>query len=472
MYEEVCLLCGKPVNVDGRAYCSDECESLDTTSRSDSATSSAFTSPYLHSMNGTGILPDVPALVPSALGRSVNGRSALMHAKNRLSISSSSNSSVTWDTFTDDDEDPSNFGLHSSNGDDDFHHAEMLSADVGSSKSPGPMGQLSYVRRPSSTNNRSTIPLLHRRTSSISSPSNADDSAAQSAFAPTFSAEDDYSDVPSASISSSSSARSQGRRLRKSAGGDWEKDPETITAKSKRNRASLPAYFSLLTSAASPTSVRTQRLPSSIQTLTAISRSLQSSPPTPRVANPILDPTIAYAQHTRALAVEAAPRGRGRQRDPNARSPSCAHRSPGRSPACHVRHTRVEAQMRARLDSVEKVADWVSNSPVVGAQVRGRTLTRRNSSPPPKPRHEMLLADAMLDPDVGGQLDHLREALARSLHVRVEEERVEHGDDRRGRRRAEELDNIPQGVDRSAPGYGSGRSGLRARERGRPFPMR
>ncbi|KAI0934655.1 hypothetical protein AcV5_006426 [Taiwanofungus camphoratus] len=499
MYEEVCLLCGKPVNADGRAYCSDECESLDATSPSISTSSSAYPSPYLHSMNGPGNLADVPALVPSALGRSLNASPYKTH-KNRLSVSSSSTSDFAWSTFTDDEDDDSvSPGLLSGGGEDELiHKSDLFNADVGNAKLSGSLGHilnrptgsgLSYARRPSSTNNRSTIPLLHRRTSSIamSSPPATGSGFPQSAPAPNSPAEDDFSDAPSASISSVSSAHSYGaherRRTRKSRAsegnqsGEQDKEADTVTSKSGRNRASLPAYFSLLTSSTSPSSTRTQRFPSSLQTLTALTRSFQSSPPTPRVANPILDSTTTYA---RPSGVEATPRGR--KRDPDARSTS-SRRSAARSPPRQLtrdmvaaqgpspphRNAHIGPQARARIDSVEKVFDWVSNSPVVGTQVRGRTLTRRNSSPPPKPSLDTLLGRRESD----DQFDVVREALARSLHIHHYvpdngyESRVLR-DGTRGRRRANEIDEPPMGVDnREAPGFGNGRSGLRARERGR-----
>ncbi|KAH9950265.1 hypothetical protein B0H21DRAFT_564151 [Amylocystis lapponica] len=497
MYEDVCLCCGRPLSPDGRAYCSDECESIDATSPSISTTSSTYPSPFLPSANGAN-LADIPALVPSALGRSLNAAAYRGH-QNRLSISSSSNSSAAWSAYADEEDEGASLALLAAAGEDECgYNPDLLGPDVGSSKSSGSYGPLltshrnpglSYARRPSSTNNRSTIPLLHRRTSSVSDPPKSSGGTSGSAPAPFY--EDDASDVPSASISSASSAQSHGRvlrRSRKSVGDavspEDENNAETVSAKTKRNRASLPAYFSLLTSSTSPSASRTQRFPSSLRTLTSLSRSLQSSPPTPRIANPILDPITAYAHaqtHARSSGVEATPRGRGRKREPNARSPSSNHRSPYRSPPRQparaaptspppraYMHAHVGPQARARLDSVEKVFDWVSHSPVVNMQARGRTLTRRNSSPPAKPRFEMLLADA--DLDAGSEV--VQEALVDSLRDAT----LDGGDDRerrRGRRRANELDGVRRSPEhRAAPGFGNGRSGLRARERERGWPMR
>lgn len=454
-----------------------------------STTSSAYASPYLHSHTGPGSLADVPALVSSAIGQSLT---AGQTHKNRLSISSSSASSTVWSAFTDEeeDEDLSNAKL-SIGAEDEYSHSRepfdgsKTSGSFGQNSQPRGSG-LSYARRPSGTNNRSTIPTLNRRTSSMSSPSGGAGSPRSTPVSyNTF--EEDYSDVSLAFLSPVSS-RPSPRHGRKSSDAcshsSNERDADTtISSKPKRNRASLPAYFSLLTtSISSPSSHRTQRVPSSLQTLTAISRSFQSSPPTPRVANPIIDPVTAFSQgHSRPQAVEATPRGRGRQRDPNARSTSSrrsAARSPprqiarppvsGTSPPCAHHQVHVGAQSRARLDSIEKVTDWVSSSPVV--QSRGRTLTRRNSSPPTKPRLDDMIAIADLDDD----LDAVREVLARSLHlhreVPGEDEYSVYGgrDTTRGRRRANELDKPPRGVENlAAPGFGNGRSGLRARERER-----
>ncbi|PCH37767.1 hypothetical protein WOLCODRAFT_135839 [Wolfiporia cocos MD-104 SS10] len=481
MYEEVCLQCGRPVLVDGRAYCSDECESLDATSPSISTTSSAVASPYLHSNSGPGTLADVPALVSSALGRPL----AAHH--NRLSISSSSTSSAAWSSLTDDEED-----VEIANPVPDDEYGYNLGAE-GGSKSATSLGHfayhargagLSYARRPSSTNNRSTIPTLARGTSSPSGVGSP-----LSGPAP-YIQEDDFSDVPStSSVSSahSSALRTRFRHARKSSDAlsyASSEDPDnTLTSKSKRNRASLPAYFSLLTSSTSSSSTtRTQRLPSSLNAFTAVTRSLHSSPPTPRVANPIINPITAYSQaHARPQAVEATPRGRGRKRDPEARSTS-SRRSPSPSPPrqsrpcplvspppCAHHHVHVGAQARARLDSIEKVTDWVSSSPVM--QSRGRTLTRRNSSPPAKPRFEAIMGGVTGDDD----LDAVREVLARSLHLgraTAAHDGRRRRDSTRGRRRADELDEPPYGADgQLAPGYGSGRSGLRARERERGRAM-
>ena len=110
--------------------------------------------------------------------------------------------------------------------------------------------------------------------------------------------------------------------------------------------------------------------------------------------------------------------------------------------------------------------DWVSSSPVLGG--RGRAVSRRNSSPPPQPRFGGMLGS-------GGAFATMANLYCRSLqHAVVEDEEDvvfnEKCEDSgfRGRRRAEELDEAPKGVDNlDAPGYGNGRSGLKSRERQR-----
>ncbi|KAI0672730.1 hypothetical protein C8Q78DRAFT_970014 [Trametes maxima] len=492
MYEEVCLVCGRPDLKNGKAYCSDECEGFDVTSPSLSAASSAHPSPFLNAnANQPANLLDVPALLPSALGHSLHPA----HKSHRVrhSESSSSNSSVSWSALEDDyDDEVVNPALYSAGTDDEFIHPDYLSPEAGSSKPSSsfgniyrtPSSSLAYVRRPSTTNNRSLVPTLHHRNSSASTPS----SNGMSRSVPYYSTEDDSSDIPSAPPSATS-ARSGRRSSRKSTDSipqfadesEREKD-DTLTGKNRRNRASLPAYFSLLTST-SPAVSRSQKSLSSLQTLSLLSRSLQSSssPPTPRLAKPVVDTTTAFAtpQQSRSfkphgVTADAAPRGRSRQRDLDGRS-SSSRRSSSRSPGTRA-HAHHSAHARARLDSLEKVADWVAHSPVVAASVRmarqqvqhhqHHPHERRNSSPPPLPKFEKLhhARDSGVDFDTG----YINSAVEEEFDEEDEcDEPREERDSRRGRRRPNELDVVPSGVDRNAPGFGNGRSGLLARERTR-----
>ncbi len=470
--------------LNSQVYCSDECESLDaSTSPSLSAASSAYPSPYINpSLNAPPNLANVPPLVSSALGVS-----SPMHKGHRkhMSLSSSSNSSVSWSALSDDDADadPQIEG--------DLRHNVDLLGNPASFRSTlshllKPNSALSYARRPSATNNHSTIPLLHRRTSSTSATPATVPSPPQH---PThfLHPEDEVSDTPSVSLSSSSSLRSRGDLFHPTTleAIAHEADPSdhnqrTLSPKPKRNRVSLPAYFSLLQNApgSPPSSFHSKRSPSSIQTLTAVSRSLHSSPSTPWSAQPVVDVTHTHVESiSKSVGVETTPRSRGRKRDPDRRSASSrrsTHRSPPRplpssdrelpSSPCSHKDT-IGASVRARLDSLEKVMDWVSSSPVVGG--RGRA-TRRNSSPPSQPRYGAMLGS-------GGAFATMAGLYCRSLqHAVVDDEDDVAFNEKcedsefRGRRRVEELDEAPKGIDNfEAPGYGNGRSGLKSRERPR-----
>ncbi|TFY61898.1 hypothetical protein EVJ58_g4222 [Rhodofomes roseus] len=242
MYEEVCLLCGRPVTVDGRAYCSDECESLDTTSPSISTSSSAYASPYLRSNNGPSSLVDVPALVSSAIGRSLHPGTASKH-KSRHSISSSSTSSAIWSVSTEEEDE-----LASAGPDEELLGSAVYGAEGAKSADPllypyPPRGQgLSYARRPSGTNQRSTIPTLNRHASATSSPFAGSTGSPRSAPPPYSPTEEEFPDVPQTSTSTRSAGLlGRPRRNRNSFASDpsseQEADPETITSKPKRNRA-------------------------------------------------------------------------------------------------------------------------------------------------------------------------------------------------------------------------------------------
>ncbi|KAK7693815.1 hypothetical protein QCA50_003387 [Cerrena zonata] len=473
MFEEalVCMTCGRPV--DGQVYCSDECESLDSTSLSASASSSAQPSPYLPpSFNGQ----DVPPLMPSALGYPSLAKG---HHRAHNSISSSSASSVGWSALSDeeDDQHPRIAGEGDMNDNGSIR-------STSSSHLLKPRSGLFYARRPSATNHRSTVPILHRRTSSTSNnllPTSVSFKSHQSGSLADYSAEEDFSDVPSGSISSSiaSSVRSRKDTMRPSSMVESldQQQPnfsleQNAALKRKRDRTSLPAYFSLLqitsTPGSPPTkqSARSPRSPASLQTLNAISRSLHSTPTTPRIANPLVDLTSATGEPSRPAPLEATPRGRSRRRDPEGRS-SSTRRSLQRSPPRHLAHVptacphhyAMGAQARARLNSVEKVADWVASSPVVHMPI---PTARRNSSPPPKPKWEYV-----------GDNGDAKALYSDSLQCAVvddddEEFSVPSIAETRGRRRVGELDRAPLAVGLGdilgGPGYGNGRSGLKRRE--------
>lgn len=475
-----------------QVYCSQECESLDAaspsitslTSPSLSAVSSAYPSPYLASTHGVG---DVPALVPSVLGHRAHH-----------SISSSSNSSTGWSALTEEELEASvAITLNTADATEMMH---VLGEGAKSPQHLHPHGNgLSFMRRPSTTNHRSTVPMLLRQGSGMTSTTTASSSSGASRGMPsplyTSVVTDDRDDTSSLCLSDSTPSDIDAHQhISVSAG-------LSSSMKKKRNRASLPAYFSLLqgrdasatstaanTATNSPTSPRHWRTPSALQ---QISRSLHASPTTPKVA--YATATFTHAGLSGVPATESTPatyslarderergRGRPRTRDPEVRSAS-SRREIARSPVRHDRAYQLHddkendrrglsAAQRARIDSVEKVAEWVSSSPVMrgyAAQPQQHLpMERRNSSPRrnemketrERVRHEFVEAltrglrgCAVADDDE----ESLSEEVNEKLSI-AERER-----DVRGRRRAHELD-LP--LSEAAPGLGSGRSGLKARE--------
>ncbi|KAF9246440.1 hypothetical protein BU15DRAFT_85201 [Melanogaster broomeanus] len=394
MFEEICLTCSKHLSDDSRAYCSDDCESRDAcNSPSISSASSALSSPYLDYTTGG----EVPALVSSALGTALSS----FQKRDRYSTSSSSTSSVSWSVFTDAEDDELAAGI-----DDDFvYEGDSVEAGIDASiRSLGShhsskLSSLMYARRPSATNHRSLIPLLHRRTSSGSSFGRV----------PAFNEDD---------VDFAHQAPPQSYHEQACSGREREKDKSTITSKSKksRNRASLPAYFSLL-QIGSPQ--QSPPLPSSGNT---VNLSSQPSPPTPTLAS------LLVASSPRS-GLEATPRGRRPE-------PESLRRSPSRS-GSRMRHNTVVLRPCGRQDSrssVGQVFGWTC-APLP----RGRPAVRRNSSPLPK----MLVSmDEFEDPGL---------IIGPASHV----------DGRRGRYRTQELTGDGSG----APGFGNGRSGLRERKR-------
>jgi len=269
---------------------------------------------------------------------------------------------------------------------------------------PSKFSGLSYARQPSSTNNRSTIPLLHRRTSSTSS----------SGFGQV--AEDD----------------TDSRSFHDEKFTEQERDAHnlTLTSKKSHNRASLPAYFSLL----QVSSPQRSSPPLSTSSGNTAGLSARNSPPTPKLASLL---AVSGIRPT----VEATFRGRRRQPDLSHTGRSSSRsRSHSRS---RTRQQTLVPRPRERQDSrssVEQVFDWTC-APLP----RGRPTVRRNSSPLPK---------------IVSSLQQFEDTsfVTNSIETR----------ERRGRFKREEL----RGPDsRDAPGYGNGRSGLRERERLRAGPI-
>jgi hypothetical protein len=369
---------------------------------------------------------EVPALIPSALGSALGN----YQARDRYSISSSSTSSVSWSALTDDEEDIS-VGVEDENN--MFHGNTDAQSSIyeGSSKSSSFLhvaksvgsSHLSYARRPSTTNHHSTIPSLHRRTSSGSS----------SGFIPGMprsppSTEDDNHSAVSSEFLGDHDLDLSDK--------DREQEASTVSQKSKRsrNRASLPAHFSLLQMSSphrsSPISV---------------SAGSRASPPTPKLA--FATGTMTRASKVKIFksasgapaALDATPRGRQREAG-TSRSRSKQSRSRSRSrnvPRPAVSNLlQPESPLRSRMDSrssVEKVFDWsMAHVP------RGRTATRRNSSPLPK----MMLSKLDFD-------EHTCVRSGSESHTRTRT---------RGRMAVDELEG--GGFSAEAPGFGIGRSGL------------
>ncbi|KAG7448047.1 uncharacterized protein BT62DRAFT_750349 [Guyanagaster necrorhizus] len=431
MFEERCLTCGSHLQDDGRAYCSDECQTLDSASPSISSTSSAYSSPSL----GYAVGGDVPALIPSMLGTALRN-----FQQDRHSVSSSSASSTAWSVVTDDDDDDPILGTGSdpdSAGESIYETTSKCSTSH--SLFPKP---LAYARRPSGTNTRSTVPHLHSRTGSLSAhvrglpsatshPHTAqdEDTLGDSGF-PSRELEDYIEQM----IPQSAPERQHNQFAH-------EQDHSTTITKTKRsrNRTSLPAYFSLLQMNGAqnpfPISQTSKRASPSISNSSG-QTVVKPSPPTPKVSL--------------GLPPFVPPRGRRRDVGASQRksrsddSFSCSSRSTSDSrhdPSLALsppRETRFVP--RPRLDSRGNT-DSVFDCSSVPDPRRGRTAVRRNSSPPPKMTAPMFVFEGR---------ERYRDNTARP-HTR-------------GRARVEELDGV--GGSEDAPGLGYGRSGLVDRERG------
>lgn len=310
---------------------------------------------------------------------------------------------------------------------------------------------LSYARRPSGTNNRTTVPHLHRRTSSGSSSGHVPEGARSAPLHSHSSTEDDelYSDFGFSSRDEDDHNEPDHAPSKQDREKFYHNNKATITnAKRKSNRASLPAYFSLL-QMGSPSQPRSSPISSSSgNTVTRV------SPPTPRLTFAVGGNLPHPSTAPPTPSVHATPRGRRRVPGDSRSSRRSGHsESHSRSP-----HRRAPAPAAAALlpravmasatetrqgnkGSVEQIFDWLSIPP----PVRGRPAVRRNSSPPPK----MMLS-----------------AIALDTHNRTFGDESESGSRARtrGRFRAEDLHGPVGGVP-EAPGYGYGRSGLLDREK-------
>ncbi|KIM48783.1 hypothetical protein M413DRAFT_21105 [Hebeloma cylindrosporum] len=434
MFEEICLVCGKQLKDDGRAYCSDDCQHLDLSSPSISSSSSALSSPNM----GYAVGGDVPALMPSALG------SALRKYVSRSGrhVSSSSTSSTSW-SITTDEEDEGISNRYRIN-DFPFHDpSDPLFSDANSKPSSYVYSvnsaALSYARRPSGTNNPPTTPHSHRRLPSGSSSLHVRGIPRSAPILSHADDEEGYSDLGS----SGDALDTDDADLHSEQ--DWEvgvpvKPKYILPSKANRarNRASLPACFSLLKISSPKKDFKPSPVSSSNNTIA------RASPPTPKVPSGNGLSRILIAPSAPLTSVHTTPR-RGRE---SAKSRS-SRRSGRSSPS--------GSRSQSRRAPVDSGANYVNEEVNLGywpiASIparRGREALRRNSSPSPK----MLMG--------------VDQGLSFAPRRRTQEGRSQSGGDSlhrtRGRARVEDLGG--PGLSSDAPGYGNGRSGLMDRERG------
>ncbi|KAI0280520.1 hypothetical protein BGY98DRAFT_322102 [Russula aff. rugulosa BPL654] len=269
--EDCCLQCGKPMRGDNRIYCSDACQALDDSSPSLSTASSAWPSPNLPPMSAASTQE------PTSLS---------------LGMSLSSAKSAyppAYPMWYDEEDDPDMLSVHAT------EDPRLRSHDAA----------LSYARRPSSTNTHSTIPLLHRHSSSSTTHSSTGQS--------TNSAEED-SDISGPTSSSHLHHHrhsSYGTPLPPPAPSMTSDTPEATVTSRKRNRASLPAYFSLLTLGAPHAKSSLPMSPPRSSVDTARGR---PSPTNPRLARPALDSTHAVAGASPCSVPLTSPNMEGRSR--------------------------------------------------------------------------------------------------------------------------------------------------------------
>lgn len=380
---------------------------------------------------------EVPALVPSALGSALSNFQS--RNRNRHSVSSSSASSVSWSALTDEEDNLSvgvedEYSNHPGGSDaqSSIYEGSSKASSIHHSIKSSASSALSYARRPSATNHRSTVPLLHRRTSSGSSSGLL--GIPRSAPSLHLTDDDHYSGAGSDFRGEHDTYVSERER---------DQEQSTISSKPKRsrNRASLPAYFSLL-QMSSP-----QRSPP----ISASVTSSHASPPTPKLAlaagHMISTSKVKTLMSVPGVpsTVEATPRGRRRDTETSrsSRRSESRSRSRSRKPSQLFRpNLQPELLPRGRMDSrssVEKIFDWT----LMPGAPRGRAAVRRNSSPLPK----MLLSNTDFDKNSSVMAGSESRTRTRT----------------RGRMAVDELEGM--GFATEAPGYGIGRSGLLSRER-------
>lgn len=405
-----------------QAYCSDDCQTSDI-SPSISSSSSTRSSPNITCAYGD----EVPALVPSALGSALKS----YMASNHYSLSSSSASSASWSLHTDDEDDEAihHFGSRSSDVLDGIYDSSSKSVSSG----------LSYARRPSGTNNSSTVSHPHRRMcsdSSLRSVQSIPRSVPIYAHSPSDEDENYFGigSLPEPVVDADDSDLLEQ---------DWyrvkPKYQGNKTSKRRNNRASLPACFSLLQMTSSKDMESSPVSSSSGNTIA------RPSPPTPR---PTFRNTLTQAQFP--PTVYSTPRERRREAvnslgtRQSVNSSAFGSQSGTKLIVLEGSPRVVERPCTDLKGSTEKLVDWPSLSRFPH---RGRATLRRNSSPLPK------MHVGVEDP-----------ALVTAVKDRQEGSRSRSRARTRGRVRVEDLGRDAHSTD--APGFGYGRSGLLDRERG------
>ncbi|KAA1469180.1 hypothetical protein DENSPDRAFT_878718 [Dentipellis sp. KUC8613] len=314
--EDCCLHCGKPGLADGRIYCSDDCHSLDTSSPSISTASSALSSPILQPFSNPAA--DIPNLSLASMAIASSAKQPRHYQAQAYHYAlSSSKSSLNGFWYEDD-------------ADDSDSPALVPDSDADDLPQPTPPvlpAALSYARRPSSTNTHSTIPLLHRRTSSAASPASLSAEDDSDASLPSHPHAHRRLSQPAShmldlnlNLASASSPTPRPRQdtLKPFSMLTSTKPPvDTTAAAAKkhrartRNRASLPAYFSLLQTGSSAAAHAKAG---------AGSVSVSLSPTTPTLAGPavhgvhVLGVSAHTHTHAHAGAGAGSERERGRRR--------------------------------------------------------------------------------------------------------------------------------------------------------------
>lgn len=356
-------------------------------------------------------------MLPSALGVALKRN----RTRDRYSISSSSASSTSWSVPTDDEGEEPALGISI-----EYNQSDAIEHVYEVNTKSFPNGQsvwgaaLSYARLPSGTNNRSTVPHLHKRTAS-GSPSHVRGIPRSAPIRSRSSADDEgYSDFRFPSRDSSDPETNHPPLM----DGDG-----TARLKRTRNRVSLPACFSLLQVSKSANEPRSSPVSSSSGHTIA-----RASPPTPKLvlSTGVVNAPALASSFTQGDNVQVTPRGRRRvpgisrasRRSGESSSPSRSRPPTQHDMPCADTFVGLTSPRREIRGTPRHTSNW-SSDPCSG---RGRNTYRRNISPQPKAR-----------PD-----DEL------NLKFRA-----------RGRLRTEELDRLlPE-----APGRGNGRSGLVSRER-------